>query len=158
MLDPSIFTLTKIGNDYTLSIATSNPVNAGDYQLRLAVYYQDYEAQTKVERDFMVRITDPCGSATLTVDDSVFKTTPVPTMTQFVNYAPMQISWTDAIVTSDVTIVPNPCPTLAFNIVDTATGLAPDTSVFTSDLASATKTLDVATSDMLQASTYSLEL
>ena len=102
----------------------------------------------------MVRITDPCGSATLTIDDSIFKTAPVPTMTQFVNYVPLQISWTDAIVTSDVTLVPNPCPAIAFNVVDTATGLAPDVSIFTSDLASATKTLDVATSDMLLAGTY----
>lgn len=31
MLDPSIFTLTKSGDDYTLSVATSNTAKAGDY-------------------------------------------------------------------------------------------------------------------------------
>ena len=93
----------------------------------------------------MVRIIDPCLSATLSIDDSVFKTSPLPTMTQFVNYAALQVSWPDSIVTSDITQVPNPCPALAYNIIDKATGLAPDTSIFSSDLTSVTKTLDVAT-------------
>ena len=158
LLDPSIFTLTNTGDDYKLSVATSDTADAGDYKLRLAVYYQNFETQTKVERDFIVRITNPCLTATLSIDDSVFKMAPLLTMTQFVNYAALQISWLDSIVTSDITQVPNPCPAFAFNIIDKATGLTPDTSIFTSNLISVTKTLDVATIDMLKAATYQLEL
>ena len=59
-------------------------------------------------------------------------------------------------MTSSITSIA--CPAYVFELVDTVTISAPDAGVFTSDLVSATKTLDVATSDPLKAATYTLAL
>ena len=50
------------------------------------------------------------------------------------------------------------CPAYTFDIVDTDTNAAATSSVFVLDLVSATKTLDVATTDYTLAATYNLAL
>ena len=108
----------------------------------------------------MVRVINPCASAVLTIDDSVFKTPPTLTMLQFVNYAVQQLSWTDTGVTSIVTssITSIACPAYVFDMIDTATNTAPDPGVFTTNFVTPTKTLDVATSVLAKVGTYTLAL
>jgi len=50
------------------------------------------------------------------------------------------------------------CPVYTFEIIDTDTNAAATSSIFVSDLVSATKTLDVATTDYTLAKTYNLAL
>lgn len=70
-----------------------------------------------------VTIVDPCVDAILTIDDTVFKTVPAITLTQFLDYAALQVNWTDAIVTSskpasEVSI----CGAYTYEILDISTG------------------------------------
>ena len=125
------------------------------------VYYECFRAEstTKVV-DFMVRVTNPCASAVLTVDDTVLKPPPTLSMLQSVGYASKQLSWTDqgasSIFTSTVTGIA--CPAYTFELIDTDTSVAPISSLFTSDFNSDPKTLDVGTTDLILAKTYNLAL
>ena len=76
------------------------------------------------------------------------------------NYAALQLSWTDSIVTSDITAVPDPCGALTHDITDaSAAVLSSYSNIFPSyDLASASKTLDVATTNFADAMAYPLIL
>lgn len=67
------------------------------------------------------------------------------------------MSWTDLlIISTDLSTVTNPCGAYITEIWDFTTGseVAPDTSVFTIDATSLTKTIDVTTSDLAKIKTY----
>lgn len=68
------------------------------------------------------------------------------------------MTWTDSVVTTSITSAVDPCGTYVHSLTDVAIGSL-DTAVFpTSDLASATKSLDVATTDFAKVGVYTLEL
>ena len=100
---PTILTFSQSGDDNSLQALTSDTADAQDYILSLWVYYQDFEALTKKKVDFLVRIVDPCISATLSINDSRFDTPPLVTKQQYVNYPTNQRTWSDGIVNTSVT-------------------------------------------------------
>ena len=53
--------------------------------------WADNSYDTLVFLDLTVIIVDPCVTATLTIDDTVFKPLPTVSLTQFVTYAPLFI-------------------------------------------------------------------
>ena len=54
-------------------------------------------------RQFSVEIYEPCWTNELTIDESVLKTIPAVTMTQYVTYDALQLTWDDSIVFSNAT-------------------------------------------------------
>lgn len=93
----------------------------------------------------------------MTIDDSVFKTVPEVTATQFVDYDALQVVWTDAVVTTAV-LGPAECGPLAHIITQTS-GLALDLAVFTtSDLSMPEKVLSIQTGDLAQVGVHNLKL
>ena len=60
---------------------------SGDYIFKLKVY-PSLELANNVfaERLFKVKLIDPCVTAELSIDDSVFKTLPAVSLTQYVTY------------------------------------------------------------------------
>lgn len=69
------------------------------------------------------------------------------------------MQWTDAIVQTSMTVVPDPCGAYTHELYDATSGspLALDVDVFPSeDLASSTKSLTVATTDFAKAARYTL--
>lgn len=97
----------------------------GTYTVTLTAYYEDGTADgidTGISVSLEIDIIDPCLTATLTIDNSVFKTNPDLTLLQFVAYATRQIIWTDAIVTSDLSTAHNPCGPYVHRLWDMRTG------------------------------------
>ena len=104
---------------------------------------------------------DPCITSTLQNDDTVIKPDfEVVSMTQFVDYDALRLSWTDSIVTHSVMGGSVVCGPLKYFIDDMTSGspITLDATVFTNDLVSATKTLHVQTTDPAKAVVYSLQL
>ena len=93
-------------------------------------------------KELTITIIDPCTTAILTIDDSVFLT-PLVTLTQFINYPSETISWTDAIVSSSYG-GPDVCGPYIHELYDRTTGTAPEPNVFTpQDLNAPVKILHV---------------
>ena len=159
-LDSTDFTWTTSGTTETISIISNDLAKAGTYRLRLKVYYQDFQSQTEINRDFLIDLKNPCLIATFTIDDSVLMADPAISMTQFVNYAAQQLAWTDTIVTSDVIAIPDPCGAFTHEVTGPAgEALSTYSSIIpTFDLASATKYLDVETTDFTQVGSYQFVL
>ena len=68
------------------------------------------------------------------------------------------MTWTDSIVTTTITTATDPCGTYIHTLTDVTNG-ALDAAVFpTSDLVSATKSLDVLTTSFGKTGVYTLEL
>ena len=81
-----------------------------------------------------ITVTDPCITTTLTIGDSVFKTTPEVTLTQFVLYDPLSIEWTDEdILISDYGPLATSkllCGPITHEIVNSDNGSPLDVAVF----------------------------
>ena len=108
-----------------------------------------------------IEVTDPCQTATLLINNEVFKTKTDLTLLQFVEYASRQVSWTDNIVSSSISDTNNPCGPYIHELWDIGTGsqVVLDSNVFTqSDLSLPTKTLDVQTDDFSKVALYDLRL
>ena len=71
--------------------------NPGTYEIEVRAW-ADNDFDTGQFELLTVQVIDPCVSASLTIDDSVFKTVPDLTLLQFVNYEALQIHWTDSII------------------------------------------------------------
>ena len=82
------------------------------------------------------------------------------TITYYVSYSAIQLSWTDSIITSAISVTPDPCGAFTHSIVDASSAsLAAYSNIIPAfDTASATKTLDVATSDFADAQSYAFTL
>ena len=68
--------------------------NPGQYTIEargFALNGQD----TGVFKELTVTVVNPCLSATLSIDNSIFKTTPEVSLIQYVNYDAKTLSWTD---------------------------------------------------------------
>ena len=81
------------------------------------------------EHLFKVKLIDPCETAELTIDDSVFKTVPAVSLTQYVAYDALRLSWDDPIVSSTVTLLDNTsagslCGPLVHVVEDITSGTA----------------------------------
>ena len=61
---------------------------------------------------------DPCITAILTIDefDTVFMTMPTVTLTQFLHYPPLTISWDDSIIKSNPAIGIEPCGNFKYEL------------------------------------------
>ena len=112
----------------------------------------------------MIKIEDPCLTATLTIDenDTVFATMPAVTLTQFLNYSPVTISWDDSIIASNPVTVVQPCGAFNYELYqmnDQGQEISLDLEVFPSnDLSSATKTLNIATTESSKLKLYTLRM
>lgn len=115
---------------------------------------------TNLFEQLVITIEDVCQGTDLTIDDSVFKTVPEITLTQFLNYDDLQISWTDSIVSASRSGT-EPCGALLYEIVDHSTGseMALDPLAFPQqDLLSPTKTQNVRTTELSKIGLYDLRL
>ena len=87
-LDSSVFTLdtTTSSPTSTLSFSTTNVSKLGVYTLRLKVGFSSsmLASHTNVDRDFTVELVDPCPTATLTIDDTILKTPPTVTLSEYI--------------------------------------------------------------------------
>ena len=124
------------------------------------MYYDAYETETKVFQEFQVELLDPCLSAILTIDQTVFQDSPAVTLTQYVNYASLYISWDYSIITSSLAGGFYPCGSFSHTIEDYTSGSsqAINANIFTEDLSLPTKTLAVQTNDSLETGSYVLRL
>lgn len=113
------------------------------------------------EKELQVEVVDLCITSTLTIDDSVFKTPPTTSLTQFVAYSELQLSWTDAIVSSDLSN-PGICGPMVHEISDVSTAShVPVTAgdpFWTNDLSLTSKVLFAQTNDELKVASYTLEI
>lgn len=119
----------------------------GSYVVEVRAW-ADNEQDTGYFEDLTITVVDPCLTAALSidVDDSIFKSSPAVTLTQFVQYDALSISWSDAIIVPQIADV-DLCGPLTHEITDSL-GAPPDPLVFqTVNMATATKTLSVQTSD-----------
>ena len=76
--DPSVF-IVDLASQSSMILSTLNTVpleKAGQYNLTISVYYEDYRAETLVSKEFAVELINPCLTAALQIDDSVFKDLP----------------------------------------------------------------------------------
>ena len=97
--------------------------NPGSYTVEVRAW-ADNNVDTEEFVILTVNILDPCevGTLTLTIDDSIFKPSPQISLTQFVNYDALSITWTDSIISSSITTAINPCGTLNYKLWDLSTG------------------------------------
>ena len=79
--------------------------NAGEYFVEVHAW-ADNNFDTGSQQELKVTVVDPCVTQTLTIDDSIFKTSPSEiTMTYYVDYPENAIFWSDTIVSNaDVTL------------------------------------------------------
>ena len=72
---------------------------AGQYNLTISAYYEDYRNYTLVSKEFAVELINPCLAAALQIDDSIFKSPPEPSLELFINdllnWPPLL--WTDSV-------------------------------------------------------------
>ena len=117
--------------------------NPGVYVVEVRVW-ADNEYDTGIFEELTITIVDPCVTQPLTIDNSVFKTAPNElTMTQFVQYEALQITWDDSIVPEANILL---CGPLVHSVTDMTSGSALKLSgdpFATNDLAVKTKTLNV---------------
>ena len=108
-----------------------------------------------------IDVIDPCQTATLTIDDTVFVSSPALKLLQFIEYASASITWTDAIITSTLSKATDPCGAYVYEIWDIGTGseAALDATIFThNDLTEATRILEVQTDDFDKDGVYDMRL
>ena len=60
--------MTSPAETWQLNNASSDVAHAGVYTFRFYVYYDLFEVDTKVWKEFSVELLDPCMTATLTID------------------------------------------------------------------------------------------
>ena len=63
----------------------------GLFYLRLKVYYQDYQVETETNRDFIIEITGSCLDTVLSIDDTVIRTEPAVSLTQYIGYSTVSL-------------------------------------------------------------------
>ena len=76
-------------------------------------------SDTGYVQNLKITIIDPCITADLAIDDSVFKGIPAISLTYFVSENAESLAWTDDIVTSSIANL-NLCGPYAFEIFDEA--------------------------------------
>ena len=69
---------------YVLKINPQSLDLAGIYTFILRVY-QEHAPDNFVEREFSIELINPCSTAVLSIDDTVFKDSQVISLTQYVN-------------------------------------------------------------------------
>lgn len=79
------FSVSTSGTTWTLTISSTDVSDAGTYTLRIKAQYDTFPLSAS-SRDFDVELTDPCSTATLSIDDTIFVTPLAVILTQYVNY------------------------------------------------------------------------
>lgn len=116
----------------------------GEYVVEVRAW-ADNNFDTGRFEELTVNIVDPCLTAVLTIDQSVFKSAPSVTLIQYVNYDTKTLIWTDDIVTSSMSNE-HLCGPLKHILTYELTGSELDTAIFTTnDLTSYQKQLNVFT-------------
>ena len=119
--------------------------------------WADNNIDTGAFEELLINVVDPCVSANLAIDDSVLKTLPQATMTQYIGYESISVVWDDSIVTSTIS-EPNLCGPLTHSLSVPSGGI-PDPAIFsTNDLTLPDKTLNVQSSDFADVGAYSIVL
>ena len=119
---------------------TTGFYNPGTYEVEVRAWADD-DFDTEYVELLTIEVIDPCLTAVLTIDDTVFKTKPELTLLQFVKYDALQIQWTDSIITAEF----NTCGPFTHEIwsIDNGTQVL-DPAVFPSkELTTTTKSLNV---------------
>ena len=149
---PEIKISTETSLIYYGGDALNGTYNPGTYEVEVRAW-DDVNGDTGEFEVLKIVIEDPCVNADLVIDTSILKFKAVVTLTQFLNYDPLTISWTDSIVSTTATGI-EPCGPYVYELVQVETlansemDVPLDLDVFpTHDLTSATKTIDVQTND-----------
>ena len=106
--------MSEVGNEYEVTVTAS----AG--------------CSTTSSISYTLKIVNNCGSDTLIIDNTVFKTLPSVTLTYDIFDLALSIDWTDSIVTSTLGLLGS-CGTLTWTIEMTS-GASLDNTIFTEDV------------------------
>ena len=127
--------------------------------------WADNSYDTGETEELQIVVIDPCDFALIFIDnsDSVFKSKPDVTLTQYLNYEALTISWDDTILFTNPALESlRACGNFVFElnqIDENGAEVALDGDVFPSvDLESATKTLDFYSTDLDKVGQYELRL
>lgn len=130
----------------------------GEYEVRYSPDTAGMTACTTAPADFvfLIEFIDPCLTMTLSIDDTIFKSSPDVSLTQYVNYDPVELVWDDTAVVQSV----DQCGPLEWEVYEFSTGSLVDltlaTPAQTNDLTLPTKTLSIETTDFADAQVYTL--
>ena len=106
--------MSEVGNEYEVTVTAS----AG--------------CSTTSSISYTLKIVNNCGSDTLIIDNTVFKTLPSVTLTYDIFDLALSIDWTDSIVSSTLGLLGS-CGTLTWTIEMTS-GASLDNTIFTEDV------------------------
>ena len=117
--------------------------------MKVKVKYTNYPT-VFVTKDFTIVVVTPCLSDTLTVDATKFAS---PVSTYIIKYTATDFTWTDINVASFKNLIAT-CGALTWTVKKTDGVTAIDSTVFTGDYTSATKTISTYTTDFTKAGNY----
>lgn len=93
-------------------------------------------------KDLTVTVEDPCLTATLKIDSTVFLDTATSSLVQVIGYPLRELTWTESVVQFSSTIAKAVCsPYLVHEVINRSTMTAPDSNIFNIQLTLPTKTL-----------------
>ena len=79
--DSSVF-IVDLASQSEMMLTTLNSIpdaRAGNYNLTISAYYENYRAETLVSKEFAVKLVNPCLTA-IQIDNSIFKSPPEPSL------------------------------------------------------------------------------
>ena len=111
--DLTFFQTLTDGNGLNWSSALSSDV--GTYRVTVSA---TSGCDSTVSAFYDVTILDTCSGDSLSIDNSVFITTPSNTIDYTIGTSGQTITWTDAIVTSTLSVSPATCGGLSYSITN----------------------------------------